>query len=141
MTRLNCGGQSARHIRVHRSREQSSSYKVSSSKPRQRSRPDTYSCRTVHGATVHTAPTLGREEPMPVYLLHFDEPFGHAQHYLGFAETPESLVARLAHHRAGSGANLMRHVNAAGIDWEPVRIWPEGNRKFERSLKCQSSSR
>jgi hypothetical protein len=68
-----------------------------------------------------------------VYLLCLDAPFGHARHYLGWAG-PGHLVARLAHHRAGTGANLLRHVGAAGITWELVRTWP-GDRTVERRLK------
>jgi predicted GIY-YIG superfamily endonuclease len=66
-----------------------------------------------------------------VYLLHFDEPFGHARHYCGWAS---DLHARLAHHAAGTGANLLRHVAAAGIGWTLVRTWP-GDRREERRLK------
>jgi hypothetical protein len=68
-----------------------------------------------------------------VYLLHFAEPFGHARHYLGWAG-PGNLSTRLAHHAAGTGANLMRHVGKAGIAWELSRTWP-GDRRLERRLK------
>jgi hypothetical protein len=77
---------------------------------------------------------LAREHPSgTVYLLHFDRPFGHARHYSGFA-MPGNLAYRMAHHRAGSGANLLRHVAAAGISWELVRTWP-GDRSSERQIK------
>lgn len=66
-----------------------------------------------------------------VYLLHFDEPFGHARHYLGWAR---NLDARLAHHKRGTGANLLRHVAAAGIHWRLARTW-RGDRHLERRLK------
>jgi hypothetical protein len=80
-------------------------------------------------------PPWQRERPGPgtVYLLHFAEPFGHARHYLGWAG-PGNLSARLAHHAAGTGANLLRHVGKAGIGWELVRTWP-GDRHLERRLK------
>lgn len=68
-----------------------------------------------------------------VYLLHLDQPFRHARHYCGYAN-PGNLAARLAHHRAGSGANMLRHVAAAGIGWTLVRTWP-GDRTLERTLK------
>jgi hypothetical protein len=61
------------------------------------------------------------------------EPFGHARHYLGWAGSG-NLGARLAHHQAGSGANLLRHVAKAGISWELVRTWA-GDRYLERRLK------
>jgi predicted GIY-YIG superfamily endonuclease len=71
-----------------------------------------------------------------IYLLHFDEPFGHAKHYLGWAR---NLDARLAHHEAGTGANLLKHVKAAGISWQLARTWC-GDRHRERSLKNQGGS-
>lgn len=75
-----------------------------------------------------------REHPGgTVYLLHFAEPFGHARHYLGWAG-PGNLHARLAHHTAGTGANLLRHVAKAGIGWELARTWA-GDRHTERRLK------
>src|SRR5262245_48619202 len=33
-----------------------------------------------------------------VYLLHFSQPYKHAKHYTGFAESPESLKSRLFDH-------------------------------------------
>lgn len=74
-----------------------------------------------------------------VYLVHFAEPFGHARHYLGYA-SPGNLHRRLAHHAAGTGANLLRHVAAAGIGWTLVRTWP-GDRTLERSLKVNGHAR
>lgn len=68
-----------------------------------------------------------------VYLLHLAEPFGHARHYTGWA-SDGNLHRRLAHHAAGSGANLLRHVGKAGIGWELARTWP-GTRTEERRLK------
>lgn len=71
---------------------------------------------------------------MTVYLLHFDRPFGHARHYLGWAS---SLDARLAHHANGTGANLLRHVAAAGISWQLARVWEGADRNRERQIKRQ----
>lgn len=68
-----------------------------------------------------------------VYLIHFDEPFKHARHYIGFCES--NLDQRMEHHRRGDGSCLMRAVTRAGIKWNVVRTWPEGDRNFERSLK------
>ena len=47
-----------------------------------------------------------------VYLIHFDEPFQHARHYLGYTK---NLDTRLAAHRAGSGARLMKVISEQGI--------------------------
>ncbi len=39
-----------------------------------------------------------------VYLIHFERPFRHSAHYLGYTN---NLIARIAQHRAGQGARLM----------------------------------
>lgn len=72
---------------------------------------------------------------MPVYLIHFEKPFRHARHYIGFVEHARNLNRRLEHHRAGRGSRLLRAVAQAGISFEIVRIWAEGDRSFERKLK------
>ena len=66
-----------------------------------------------------------------IYLLHFSRPLKHAKHYMGYAE---DIEARLARHRSGDGARLLRAVLAEGIEFELVRTWP-GGRVFERKLK------
>jgi predicted GIY-YIG superfamily endonuclease len=66
-----------------------------------------------------------------VYLIHFDEPFQHARHYLGYTK---NLDTRLAAHRAGSGARLMKVISEQGISWQLARTW-RGNRTLERRLK------
>jgi hypothetical protein len=72
-----------------------------------------------------------------VYLIHFDRPFKHAKHYVGFCKgsSGQGLACRLAKHRAGTGAKLLRAVNAAGIGWQCVRVWPGWTRSQERKLK------
>lgn len=70
-----------------------------------------------------------------VYLLHFERPFGHARHYMGWA-SKGNLDRRLGYHGSASGANLLRHVAAAGISWTLARTW-EGDRFLERRLKNQ----
>src|SRR6266568_4273614 len=66
-----------------------------------------------------------------VYLLHFDRPYEHAKHYLGWTSDLES---RLAEHRDGRGARLMTVVKNAGIGFSLARTW-EGTRTRERQLK------
>lgn len=78
---------------------------------------------------------------MTVYLLHFDRPFKHARHYVGFSTNETSLQARLAHHRAGTGARLLAVAANAGVTWSLARVWPDGDRSFERSLKAHSGTR
>jgi predicted GIY-YIG superfamily endonuclease len=78
-----------------------------------------------------TAELVGTGQQGTIYLLHFDRPFGHARHYLGWAR---DLEARLAVHGKAHGSALLRAVAAAGIDWQLARTWP-GDRYRERQLK------
>jgi len=71
-----------------------------------------------------------------VYLLHFDRPYRHARHYLGYAA---DLDARLKRHKAGNGARLLQVVMDTGISWVLARTWP-GGRDVERKLKRQKNS-
>lgn len=71
-----------------------------------------------------------------VYLLHFDQPFGHARHYTGWTT---DLAARLAEHAAGRGARLLAVVKAHGIGWTLARTWT-GTRACERALKRQGGA-
>ena len=73
-----------------------------------------------------------------VYLLHFDRPYQHARHYIGWARDVE---ARLAAHAAGRGARLLEVAAAAGISWTLARTW-QGTRTRERQIKnCGGASR
>ncbi|HEX4811987.1 MAG TPA: hypothetical protein VFV66_04470 [Nonomuraea sp.] len=67
-----------------------------------------------------------------VYLLHFERPYKHARHYIGW--TPGDLNRRLRQHRNGTGARLLAVITAAGIDFVVARVWT-GGRNLERSLK------
>lgn len=67
-----------------------------------------------------------------IYLYHFDRPYKHAKHYLGWTE---DLAARHAEHQAGNGARLLAVVRAAGIEYQLVRTWEEVTRAEERRLK------
>lgn len=78
---------------------------------------------------------------MAVYLIHLDKPFRHARHYLGYSQGLDSIKYRLAHHKSGSGANLLKHVANAGIGFQIVRVWPNGSKSDERRLKSHSSTR
>jgi predicted GIY-YIG superfamily endonuclease len=46
-----------------------------------------------------------------VYLIHFDAPYKHAKHYIGWTE---DLSSRIQSHVAGNGARLISVINAAG---------------------------
>jgi hypothetical protein len=71
--------------------------------------------------------------PGTIYLIHFDKPYHHAKHYLGWAND-RNLEARLEHHRNGNGSRLMAAVAKAGIEWKVVRTW-RGSRDTERTMK------
>ena len=69
-----------------------------------------------------------------VYLIHFDQPYYHARHYLG---TTNDLDHRLWQHEAGTrygGARLMEVIGQVGITWRLARLW-QGGRDVERRLK------
>ena len=72
-----------------------------------------------------------------IYLIHFDRPYKHAGHYIGWAL---DVRRRLTEHAAGRGAHLMAVVKAAGITWRLARTWP-GDRNRERALKNQGGAR
>jgi hypothetical protein len=72
-----------------------------------------------------------------VYLLHFDRPYFHAKHYLGF--TPGEVEDRVREHQCGRGARLVEVVTNAGIALELVRTW-NGDRKLERRLKSRHAA-
>lgn len=68
-----------------------------------------------------------------IYLIHFDSPYHHARHYIGYCEDGR-LAQRLARHRPGRCSPLMLAVEPAGIDWVVALTLP-GDRSFERQLK------
>jgi predicted GIY-YIG superfamily endonuclease len=72
-----------------------------------------------------------------IYLLHFDTPFHHAKHYLGFAEN--SVEKRVERHQQGQGAALTKAAVAAGVKLELVRTW-KGDRRLERQLKNRKNT-
>lgn len=73
-----------------------------------------------------------------VYLIHFNRPLGHAQHYLGWAVDHE---ARIQAHAKGKGARLMAAVVRAGISYQVAKLWHGVDRHFERRLKNRGSHR
>lgn len=71
-----------------------------------------------------------------IYLLHFNQPYFHARHYLG---STDDLTRRLAEHRSGQGSKLIAAAMAAGISFQLVRTWP-GDRSQERQLHNRKNS-
>lgn len=66
-----------------------------------------------------------------VYLIHFDKPYKHARHYLGYSY---HLERRLQQHSMNKGARLMEVIQQAGITWHVSRTW-DGGRELETALK------
>lgn len=66
-----------------------------------------------------------------VYLIHFDAPYHHARHYIGWTR---DLAARFQRHAEGHGSPLLRAVTAAGIRWRVVRLFI-GGKALERHFK------
>src|SRR5262249_10859505 len=73
---------------------------------------------------------LGHCKPT-VYLLHFNIPYKHARHYIGYTT---NLDRRIADHLCGMGARLIEVITSAEVEWRCVRTW-RGGRKLERRLK------
>ena len=66
-----------------------------------------------------------------VYLLHFNRPYRHARHYVGFTRDLERRVAR---HQIGHGSPLIRAAGHAGIKVKIVRVWHNVTTRFERRV-------
>lgn len=73
-----------------------------------------------------------------VYLIHFDPPYKHARHYMGW--TDNGVEQRLAEHRAGRGARLTQVAAAAGCELILVRTWSNTERAHERVLKNRKNA-
>lgn len=69
-----------------------------------------------------------------LYLLHFEPPYKHAGHYLGFAD---DIERRLGEHLScgAKSSPLVRAALGAGATVELARSWPGGDRTLERRLK------
>lgn len=66
-----------------------------------------------------------------IYLLHFERPYRHARHYLGWTL---DLDTRVREHANGRGARLMEVLREQGISFTIARTWT-GDRHYERTLK------
>jgi hypothetical protein len=67
-----------------------------------------------------------------VYVLHFDPPYRHAGHYVGWTEG--DVCERIAIHLQGRGSPLVRAAVEAGVDVQLAATY-EGTRYLERRLK------
>lgn len=71
-----------------------------------------------------------------VYLLHFEKPYKHARHYLGFSETdPRKPGGRIEKHSNGNGSRLCSVIKDKGIKFVVARVWENVDRCFERKKK------
>lgn len=75
-----------------------------------------------------------------VYLIHFDEKYHHAQHYIGFVDREDRLESRIQYHRNGRGSKFLKAVSQASIGFKVVKVWKDGDRNFERKLKNRKNS-
>ena len=71
-----------------------------------------------------------------IYMLHFDRPYKHAKHYVGWTE---DLFDRLDTHAKGHGARLLAVIWRAGIGFTLIRIC-EGTRRTERAIKNEGGA-
>lgn len=73
-----------------------------------------------------------------VYLIHFDRPYHHARHYVGFTSDPDRRFNE--HENGNMSSPLLKTATAAGIKWEVVRTWSDKTREFERSIKTMKNT-
>jgi hypothetical protein len=68
-----------------------------------------------------------------IYMLHFDRPYKHAKHYVGWTV---NLTGRLNRHQRGEAdaARLVAVIRQAGIGFTLARTCP-GTRTRERAIK------
>ena len=77
-----------------------------------------------------------------VYLIHLKEKLHHAQHYIGFVDEPKhKLKRRVEYHKSGKGSKFLKAVAEAGIEFDVMRTWKDGDRIFERKLKNQKNAK
>ncbi len=77
--------------------------------------------------------------PGTIYLVHFDRPFHHAKHYIGWTGNGDVEV-RLKSHRNGNGSKLLKAAVASGVTFRLVRVWEHQDRNVERTLKNQKNA-
>jgi len=75
-----------------------------------------------------------------IYILHFNEPVAHANHYCGCTN---NLLARMACHADGRGSRLTRELYSRGIEWTLAGLMTctkAQMRRLERHLKTQHNT-
>ncbi len=71
------------------------------------------------------------------YLLHFETPFHHARHYVGWSS---NIALRIQGHERGNSAKLIHAISVAGIRFQVVRLWIDTDRAYERRLHNRHNS-
>ena len=79
---------------------------------------------------------MTRQQTGVIYMLHFDQPYKHAKHYVGWTA---DLLDRLDTHAKGHGARLVAVIWQAGIGFTLIRIC-EGTRHTERAIKNEGGA-
>lgn len=87
----------------------------------------------LRAAQIHDTGQIGT-----VYLLHFDTPYHHAKHYVGF--TKRRLGIRLGEHCRGNGSALTTAATAAGITMRLARAWYNVDQAREKTIKCRGET-
>jgi hypothetical protein len=72
-----------------------------------------------------------------IYLLHYDRPLHHAQHYLGSCDDPQRIQD---HGNGTSRARLPEVFFQLGVKFVVAQTW-EGGRTDERKLKNRKNAR
>ena len=67
-----------------------------------------------------------------VYVIHLEQPLGHARHYIGYAD---NIARRVQEHLDCRGGRLLCAAVRKDIPFEVVRIYPGEGRSFEKRLK------
>lgn len=80
----------------------------------------------------------GEGEVGTCYLVHFEPPYKHARHYLGW--TAGEVDDRLDAHIEGNGSPLIKAAVNAGHAVILVRTWANVDRHFERTMKDNNNT-
>jgi hypothetical protein len=71
---------------------------------------------------------------MTVYVLHFDPPFKHARHYVGWT-IEENADRRISEHLDLRGSPLVAAAVRAGSAVSVVAVFPGAGKDYERYVK------
>lgn len=77
---------------------------------------------------------------MPVYVLHFDPPYKHARHYIGFVKDKHRIRERICEHLSGQGSPLIKAALAAQHQISLAHFWRSAPRTFETRLKRRADT-